>query len=66
MRMVLLFMVGVAVIADVAEGTFVLIGGSVWEKVGTRLGMSVALSTQLLKTILHSRTKELKIVNLSF
>jgi len=64
--MVLLFMVGVAVIAVVAEATFVLVGGGVWEKVGTRLGAGDVLTAQLLKTRLYRRILQMKIVNLCF
>jgi len=64
--MVLLFRLGVVVIGVVAEGTIVLIGGGVREKVGTRLGPSDVLSVQLLKTRLYRKIQEMKIVKFSF
>jgi hypothetical protein len=50
----------------VAEGTFVLVGGGVWEKAGTRLTTGDGLPVQLLRTRLERRTQEMKIVKLSF
>jgi hypothetical protein len=55
MIIVSLLGVGVALNTTVAEGTFVLVGDGVWEKVGARIGTDDRLSEQLLKTRLERR-----------